>query len=116
VRKHKVCARCRRGLPIAAFRQNEHMRFGIDSWCRECHNEATRAWRARHPERVAEINAARREGPWLRTCAGCGARFPGKRRNAKWCPNCRSRRRTISRTVARATGSRCAYEVAGRAS
>ena len=33
---------------------------GEVAWCRGCHNEATRAWRERNPEKAASYNLARR--------------------------------------------------------
>jgi hypothetical protein len=43
----KTCVRCRITRPIAEFPRNSQTRDGSSSWCRSCHVEATRAWRAR---------------------------------------------------------------------
>jgi hypothetical protein len=42
----KRCARCRQQLHIREFRPVQHLRSGLDSWCRSCHRAATREWRA----------------------------------------------------------------------
>ena len=84
----KVCARCKRALPAGAFRPNPRMRCGLHSWCRDCTVARTRRWRAEHPDRVAATNAARREGPFPRTCLRCRHEFLGARRRSKFCPRC----------------------------
>jgi hypothetical protein len=56
----KRCPRCGEWLPFEAFRENPRARSGLDSWCQVCHVDATRAWRAANPEKVAASNAARR--------------------------------------------------------
>jgi hypothetical protein len=56
---------------------------GVSSWCRQCQLEATRRWRAEHPEQVARDNAKR----WAayaaarpeRHCSECGALLEGRR-------------------------------------
>lgn len=71
----KWCCSCQQYLPIEAFRPNPNNRNGIDSWCRPCHADAVRAWRARNG---AEYNERRRqrygdEHPLTtRPCAVCG--------------------------------------------
>jgi hypothetical protein len=38
----KFCAKCERRLPLEAFGRNAATRSGLSSWCRGCHNDATR--------------------------------------------------------------------------
>ena len=42
-----VCAHCRQQKPADAFPANRHTISRLSSWCRLCHNEATRRWRSR---------------------------------------------------------------------
>lgn len=42
----KTCTHCRRALPPVGFPPNRHTSDGLSSWCRECHVQATRRWRA----------------------------------------------------------------------
>jgi len=74
----KRCAHCGENHPAAAFLRNERSADGLSSWCRTCHNEATRRWRAEHPERVAADNAARRRPRVELSCVECGAVFEGR--------------------------------------
>jgi hypothetical protein len=55
----KRCRRCRELKPRSKFPPNRKTRDRLSSWCRECHREATRRWRAANRE--AE-NARRRRG------------------------------------------------------
>jgi hypothetical protein len=75
---HKRCPRCGRWLPMEAFRENPRLASGRNSWCRECAVEATRRWRAAHPEKVAEANAKRRVQEREFTCAECGETFTAR--------------------------------------
>jgi hypothetical protein len=43
-----LCTRCKRLLPTTEFRASPRMRRGYRSWCRECHVDRTRQWRAEH--------------------------------------------------------------------
>ena len=43
----KQCAKCHRRLDVELFPRNRKLSDGLSSWCRECHAEATRAWRAK---------------------------------------------------------------------
>lgn len=45
----KVCARCEKPKPLTAFGNHPKTRDGLCSWCRDCHTEEIRAWRARNP-------------------------------------------------------------------
>ena len=94
------CPRCLGWKRESDFRPNSRMRDGLDSWCRECHVVATRAWRKRNRDYVEARNAARRaeyaaeRGPLERQCANpeCGRAFMPARRGARTCSSrCRDR-------------------------
>lgn len=55
----KLCTRCRTRKPPADFRTNSRCRDGLSSWCRACHNAATREYRARVRAELAELRALR---------------------------------------------------------
>jgi hypothetical protein len=59
----KVCARCRRWGALASFPPDGRQGSGRSSWCRACHRQAVRDWRARNRDRN---NARRREAYRLR--------------------------------------------------
>jgi len=46
----KVCSKCDQRLPVDRFRENPRLSAGLDSWCRPCHLEASRASRLRRRE------------------------------------------------------------------
>jgi 5-methylcytosine-specific restriction endonuclease McrA len=52
----KVCTTCGEWRPVERFRTRLLSRDGYDSICRECCNAASRAWRAKNKDRVAELN------------------------------------------------------------
>jgi hypothetical protein len=81
----KDCTRCQRWLPAGAFPRNSRLLDGLDSWCKECHVEATKQWRAEHR---AELNASRRLGPFVVVCADCGKSFEASHRSQVRCPEC----------------------------
>jgi hypothetical protein len=43
----KRCVHCDQPNPVDAFPTNRRTRDGLSSWCKSCHNAATRAWRHR---------------------------------------------------------------------
>jgi hypothetical protein len=43
---HKYCRRCFIDKPLAEFPTNKRVSDGRSSWCRLCHNEAKREYRA----------------------------------------------------------------------
>jgi hypothetical protein len=51
-RTDKRCTHCRQILPVEEFPPDLMVSTGLSSWCRECHREATRAWRARRREKL----------------------------------------------------------------
>lgn len=90
----KMCTRCRELKAPADFPTNPGLSSGRDSWCRSCHNAATAAWRAAHPEHAAAYNAARRLPAYPpRPCAVCSESFTPRRRDQRYCGSaCRARR------------------------
>ena len=43
----KRCTKCGEWSPFAEFPPQNNVRTGLSSWCRRCHREAVRAYRAR---------------------------------------------------------------------
>jgi hypothetical protein len=76
----KRCAKCGRSKDPAEFGPNRRCLDGLSSWCRSCHAEANREWRARQRERreraererMAGIVAGLREQTEARRAAGFG--------------------------------------------
>ena len=58
--KKKTCTKCGKERKAAEFPRSSRSRDRLSSWCKPCHLEATRRWRAEHRE---ELNAARRVVP-----------------------------------------------------
>jgi hypothetical protein len=54
------CTNCQQEKPASAFRPNQRLRLGFNSWCRECQVARTRQWRADHREEIL----ARRRKQW----------------------------------------------------
>jgi hypothetical protein len=52
----ETCTKCGKEKQPPEFPANHRLRDRLDSWCRECHREANRRWRAEHRE---EINLCR---------------------------------------------------------
>ena len=99
----KWCCRCRQWLSPDAFRPNPNYTSGLDSWCRSCHADAVREWRAKNPDYVERYNAERRaeyraEHPLHeRPCVVCGKPF-GARPDALACSTeCRRQRKNEQR-------------------
>jgi hypothetical protein len=65
----KKCVKCERVLAVADFPADKRTREGLSSYCRPCHNAATRQWRrdkklarrAAEPERALEALRAARQ-------------------------------------------------------
>jgi 5-methylcytosine-specific restriction endonuclease McrA len=78
------CRECSTAKPLDAFRI---LKSGSrETYCRECHNAITRAWRERTKE---ERNAARRQTHDPKPCEACGCDFTPTRGFAKYCsPAC----------------------------
>ena len=62
------CTNCERRLPAEAFPPNRHAKSGLSSWCRQCHNAASRRSRAGIRATPVEL-----------TCTECGTTFLGRR-------------------------------------
>jgi hypothetical protein len=43
----KRCVRCEQTKPLADFTRHKRTSDGLSSWCKDCHNAATREWRRR---------------------------------------------------------------------
>jgi hypothetical protein len=54
----KFCSACRKWHPVEDFPSSAMQSSGLSSWCRPCHRQAVRSWRARNRDRE---NARRRE-------------------------------------------------------
>lgn len=52
----KTCKRCDVGKPLADFGKRSASKDGLNSWCRACNSSNSRAYRRKHPERVAASN------------------------------------------------------------
>jgi len=46
----KRCAKCGQILPVESFGRNTRSSDGLKSYCRDCENENTRAWKAKRDE------------------------------------------------------------------
>ena len=95
------CMSCERQLPAQAFRKNEKLSDGLDSWCNECRSEYNRQWKIDNADHVAEQAAAYNESRRAaraaerlpRACSECGKEFLPKRKDALTCSvRCRARR------------------------
>jgi hypothetical protein len=63
----KRCRHCGSTKARADFKHNVRVSDGLSSWCRACHNESTKAWKARKAAadpswRAAEYERARQRG------------------------------------------------------
>ena len=85
----KRCSRCYRSLPVSAFRANEKLRSGLDSWCLDCRREASRLWRAEHRD---ECDERRRVPPLKLRCVECGGEFVGRKGKLICSRSCKDRR------------------------
>jgi len=55
---HKRCSKCSGWIPVEDFPTDKTAKDFLSSWCRSCHAQANRAWRAkrhaiydeRHPD------------------------------------------------------------------
>lgn len=48
----KTCTKCKSDLPLDSFNKHRRNRDGLDSWCRQCKNAASRNWAKSNPEKV----------------------------------------------------------------
>jgi hypothetical protein len=76
----KRCAKCGKSKDAAEFPGNERCLDRLSSWCRDCHLQASRAWRDKQRERreqaererMAKNVAGLREQTEARRAAGFG--------------------------------------------
>src|SRR5579871_4819767 len=57
----KTCTKCKRDLPLSAFRKDRTKRDGLCSWCTSCSVAANRKNRALDPQRYQAILRSWRE-------------------------------------------------------
>lgn len=57
----KRCTKCDIEKPLEKFKQDKRRKDGFGSWCKECMNEGSRAWRKSNPERSSETSRAWRD-------------------------------------------------------
>jgi hypothetical protein len=82
-----LCVRCRVHKPESEFSRFSRKVNGLQSWCKTCAVAETRAWRARHRDKVL----ARRRANWKRkpqqerSCAECGIQFTTCRSTQRYC-------------------------------
>jgi hypothetical protein len=99
--------RCREWLSPEAFRPNPNYSCGLDSWCRSCHAEAVREWRAKNREYVERYNAERRAEYRAahplptRACLVCGELFSGRPDALVCSEQCRRNRKLEQRRALR---------------
>lgn len=83
----KVCGRCLEQLPASAFHGNRTRPDGLQSMCRSCKSEYTRAWYRRNSTSHRAAVGSQRRGRERRNaaiiaeakqvpCADCGRAFP----------------------------------------
>jgi len=53
----KRCACCQVQKHADEFTKNKHGPGGLGSYCKACHNQMRREWRASHPDQLRQINA-----------------------------------------------------------
>jgi hypothetical protein len=105
LRAGKVCSRCGQRKSATEFPRNSKMLSNLHSWCRDCSRQATRDWRAEHPEYERAHNEARRRGPLEVRCLDCGETFAARSVLQHRCPACQRRYRNSSSRPRRAPGA-----------
>lgn len=102
--KTKTCTKCGRELPISEFYAKAGSKDGLQTICKECHNEATKKSREKKEAK---------EGmkPKTKICSKCGRELPlirfGKNASTKdglqyWCKECQNRSVTAAKAKKRA--------------
>lgn len=104
--KTKTCTKCGRELPISEFYAKAGSKDGLQTICKECHNEASRRSRAK-----AQAQAQEGPKPKTKICSKCGRELPlirfGKNAGTKdglqyWCKECQNRSVTAAKAKKRA--------------
>lgn len=79
-----TCRHCGAVKPPESFPPDRDKRNGFSSWCRLCHREVVRAWRATHRDHYNALErryyAEAKARPLTRTCRWCGGPFEPNRR------------------------------------
>ncbi len=73
----KTRRRCGHTKPAPDFKPDRQISDGLSSWCRDCHAEANRAWRASVPGHARRYNAERKWQETARSCESCGREIEG---------------------------------------
>ena len=80
----KSCSRCGKFLPASEFPSSARTKSGFSSWCRSCHRDAVRKWRAENRDRANEAQRAayRAAHPLVArsSCEECGVELEGSHR------------------------------------
>lgn len=104
--KTKTCTKCGRELPISEFYAKAGSKDGLQTICKECHNEASKRSRAK-----AQAQALEGMKPKTKICSKCGRELPlvrfGKNASTKdglqyWCKECQTRKVTEAKAKKRA--------------
>ena len=102
--KTKTCTKCGRELPISEFYAKAGSKDGLQTICKECHNEATKKSR----EKKEAKDGLK---PPTKLCKRCGRELPlvrfGKNASTKdglqyWCKECQTRKVTEAKAKKRA--------------
>ena len=102
--KTKTCTKCGRELPISEFYAKAGSKDGLQTICKECHNEAIKKSR----EKKEAKDGAK---PPTKLCKRCGRELPlvsfGKNASTKdglqyWCKECQNRSVTAAKAKKRA--------------
>lgn len=102
--KTKTCTKCGRELPISEFYAKAGSKDGLQTICKECHNEATK----RSREKAQALGGLK---PPTKLCKRCGRELPlvrfGKNASTKdglqyWCKDCQNRSVTAAKAKKRA--------------
>jgi hypothetical protein len=87
-----TCARCGETKPAACFRLDPRMRRGLDSWCKDCHREASRASSERY-------NLKRRQVYESRQCETCSEQYTPHRKDQRYCcTECNRKKQVVADT------------------
>lgn len=87
-----VCVKCGERRSRDEFVKDSSKPSGVASTCRECDRERSRAYYAKHREKVLARAAARRPTTGPRSCSECGAPLEGRQRVTCGARRCRDAR------------------------
>ena len=98
----KVCSKCGESYPdtLEFFYANKRSKDGLEYWCRQCRNKASKESRLKNPKKTRafnrkwnaiksiEVKSPRKDFKTGKKCICCGGDLMG---NYKRCPTCVSR-------------------------